>query len=127
MPPASTSTRSPDAHSSWGALRWVVGLLLLLASGAFGRAAWLDGPWRFQGPLPRVLSATLAPVKAGRTSTPAEARPPAFLLIVADGLREEATGGMPTLSKLAREGASGIAITGEPTMSATCIRSILTG
>jgi len=105
----------------------LAGLALLLGAGALGRAAWLDGPWRFRGPPGGRTSPPPAGLDGARDPRPAGSRPPAFLLVVADGLREDAVGRMPTLSALALQGASGVAITGEPTMSATCIRSILTG
>ncbi len=56
---------------------------------------------------------------------------PVFIGII-DGLRAEAMEDrpdtpMPFLTALGREGVSGIAVTGEPTMTACCVRAILTG
>ncbi|MBL9089083.1 MAG: alkaline phosphatase family protein [Planctomycetia bacterium] len=61
-------------------------------------------------------------------------RPGPFLLAVVDGLRaesvDEVVDGVPTMPfwrGLATEGVRGIGVTGEPTMTAACVRSILTG
>ncbi|MBL9085879.1 MAG: alkaline phosphatase family protein, partial [Planctomycetia bacterium] len=61
-----------------------------------------------------------------------------FLLVVIDGLREAAVASMPAWQALAAEGeatggtrgaaaASGVALVGDPTMSAPCVRAIVTG
>jgi len=62
------------------------------------------------------------------------ARPTPFFLGIVDGLRAEAVDevvdGVPTMpfwAGLAAEGVAGIGVTGEPTMTAACVRAILTG
>jgi len=55
-----------------------------------------------------------------------------FLLVIVDGLREAAAWAtddppMPFLQSFARRGAWGTAIAGEPTLTAPCVRALLTG
>ncbi len=104
-------------------------ILLLLAGlltlGRLASRAWFEGP-DLDTPAPSSYagSPSFAP-RAG-------ARPPAFLLAIVDGLREDATLAsadpvMPFWRSLAGEGASGVAVTGEPTLTAACVRTLLTG
>ena len=96
-------------------------LLLLATLVALGRVAskaWFGG----------AATEAEAPVVASR----AGARPVAFLLGIVDGLREEAVAPavepvMPFWRELAAEGASGIATTGEPTLTSACVRTLLSG
>ncbi|MCC7136804.1 MAG: alkaline phosphatase family protein [Planctomycetes bacterium] len=90
----------------------LVALLGLLGVGATAERAWFAAPLPLEAPDP-------APARRGPW--------PALLLVVVDGLREAATPTMRTWQALASEGASGVARTGEPTMSAPCVRAIVTG
>lgn len=101
-------------------------LLLLAGLVAVGRLAsyaWLEGP-DLNAPVP---AEAVTPV-GGATA----ARPTPFLLCVIDGLREEAPAEVldPCMTfwrELAAEGLSGVATTGEPTLTAACVRTLLTG
>lgn len=98
------------------ALLLLLVLLVLLGVGRMAMEAWQN----------RETPSTLPEIGA-RTDT---ASP--FLLVILDGLREgtswlEAQGPMPRLRALAAEGASGIAITGEPTLTAACVRALVSG
>lgn len=100
------------------ALARVVMLLAgVTALGRLAARAWLTGP-DLDAPAPTAL-------------TKANVRP-AFFLGIIDGLREDAVAAgspalMPFWQELAGEGASGIAVTGEPTLTAGCVRTLLTG
>ena len=97
------------------ALLLVAGLLCV---GRLASRAWFEGP-DLDRPAPQ-------------TPRLASGRPPPLLLAIVDGLREDATRGgatpvMPFWCELAAEGASGVALTGEPTLTAACVRTLLTG
>ncbi len=97
----------------------LVGMLALLGLVAIGRLAmeaWLNRP------APAVLP------EIGATCD--EATP--FLLVVIDGLRESSAFAaddppMPWFQSLARRGVGGVARTGDPTLTAPCVRTLLTG
>ena len=97
---------------------WIVvlTLLTLLTVGRMAMEAWSNRP--APGTLPEV---------GARTEVAAP-----FLLVVLDGLREgtswlSADNPMPWMSDLAPEGTVGIALTGEPTLTAACVRTLLSG
>ncbi len=99
-----------------GLLVFFLTLLGLIGVGRLAMEAWLNRP------APREL-----PEIGARTD---QAAP--FLLIIIDGLRESAAWAvedppMPWLQSFAREGASGVGIAGEPTLTAPCVRALLTG
>ena len=92
----------------------LLALVGLLGLGRLALAAWLDRPQ--PGDLPSF---------GARTD---EARP--FLLVVIDGLHEQAWNdprGVAWLRRFALRGAWGIALTGEPTLTAPCVRAIVSG
>jgi len=91
-------------------------LVGLVAVGRLAMEAWLNRPAPTELP------------EFGATTE--EARP--FLLVIIDGLREEAAWTrddppMPWLQSFAEGGAWGIALAGEPTLTAPCVRTLLTG
>lgn len=91
-------------------------LLGLIVVGRLAMRAWLDRPAPLR--LPEVGATT------------AEARPLCFVVI--DGLREasawaEEDAPMPWLQSFALRGAWGIAWAGDPTLTAPCVRALLTG
>lgn len=94
----------------------LLALLGLIAVGRLAMEAWLHRP----------APAQLPEIGATRT----EATP--FLLVVIDGLREEsafaaADPPMPWFQALARRGVGGVALAGDPTLTAPCVRTLLTG
>lgn len=91
-------------------------LLGLIVVGRLAMRAWLDRPAPHR--LPEVGATT------------SEARPLCFVVI--DGLREAAAWAeenppMPWLQSFAARGAWGIAWAGDPTLTAPCVRALLTG
>lgn len=91
-------------------------LMVLVAAGRFALESWLDRPAPDE--LPEI---------GARTD---KASP--LLFVILDGLNETSAfthpnGAMPRMAALAAEGASGIAETGEPTLTAPCVRALLTG
>lgn len=92
---------------------WV--LAWITALGGFTLESWLSRP------LPTGL-----PWYGGRTDVPQPAA-----LVVIDGLREDALWGdpsaMPWLRALADQGVGGVATAGDPTLTAACVRTLLTG
>lgn len=102
---------SRAATAAWLALA----LAGIVALGRLALVGWLEAP--VPEGLPRV----------GGDDGPA--RP--LLLVVVDGLREQALweepSAMPWLHGLAREGAGGVARAGNPTLTAACVRTLLTG
>ena len=100
------------------AAAWAFVLLVLAGVTAVGRVAmhaWLERP--VPAGLPRI----------GGSAT--GARP--LLVVVIDGLRAESLWdeptAMPWLRAFAGEGAGGIAQAGNPTLTAACVRTLLTG
>ncbi len=92
----------------------------LLALGGLASRAWLEGP------------DLDVPVPDSSRTPDASTRPTPFLLGIVDGLREEATARgddpiMPFWRTLSDEGVAGVATTGEPTLTAACVRTLLTG
>jgi hypothetical protein len=111
--PSSDDAERPTRASAW---TW---LLLVLAgltvTGRLAMAGWLEES---------------APEGLPRFGGVAErARP--VLFVVVDGLREQSVWGegapMPFLAGLAREGAGGTALAGNPTLTSACVRTLLTG
>jgi hypothetical protein len=107
----------PGRHPS-GRTLLLFGLVLLgfVGVGRLALEAWMVRP------APRHLPE----IGARRT----KAAP--YLFVVLDGLREAAAwldqpGSMPWLRSFAKRGAWGIAIAGEPTLTAPCVRTLLTG
>ncbi len=97
-------------------LVYALTLLGLVGVGRLAIEAWLHVP------APRDLP------EIGATTD--EARP--FCLIIIDGLRETGAWAtddpaMPYLQSFAKRGAWGTAIAGEPTLTAPCVRALLTG
>ncbi|MCB9826012.1 MAG: alkaline phosphatase family protein [Planctomycetes bacterium] len=113
MAPDAPATR-PGAVRA--ALLVLLVLLTLVAVGRMAMEAWLNRDTPSE--LPEI----------GARSE--EASP--LLIVILDGLREGTSwlaegGPMPRMAALATEGASGIALTGEPTLTAACVRAILSG
>ena len=111
-----TGAESPRAHAVALALFAVAGLVTV---GRLALEAWLVRPEP-----PALPLASAAPAAGGP--------PPALLLVVVDGLREEATRNdpdpaMPAWLALEKEGVGGIAVAGDPTLTACCVRTLLTG
>ncbi|MDJ0522270.1 MAG: alkaline phosphatase family protein [Planctomycetota bacterium] len=91
-------------------------LLGLVGVGRLAIEAWLYVP--APGTLPEI----------GATTDRAEP----FLMVIIDGLREDSAWTtddppMPWLQEFARRGAWGTSIAGEPTLTAPCVRALLTG
>jgi hypothetical protein len=96
----------------------VLALGLLVATGRLAIEAWLVRPEPVSLP--------------ADDPTPSTARPGPFLLGIVDGLRAEAAdpeagSAMPFWSLLAAEGTSGVALAGEPTLTACGVRTLLSG
>jgi hypothetical protein len=94
----------------------LVAILGLAVVGRFALDAWLSRPE------PKTLPAAAS----------APGSPPPFFLGIVDGLRAEAFDDderpwMPFFASVAREGVRGVGVTGEPTMTGCCVRTILTG
>ncbi len=89
--------------------------------------AWITalGGSTLEGWLSRPLPEGL-PSFGARATTPEP-----VLLVIVDGLREDALWGEPTampwLRALSAEGAGGVALAGDPTLTAACVRTLLTG
>ncbi len=129
----------PDPARERPTLSAAVALACLLGLAGLAHRTWLDGGIPFTAPTATAADAAPEP-PGGFPSGPAAPAPPIssagrpapLLLVVLDGVRdtvlaEGGAGPMPYLNGLAREGLSGVAIAGEPTMSAPCIRTLLTG
>ena len=106
----------PGAGRRKALLLLLLVLLGLIVVGRLAMRAWLDRPAPQR--LPEVGATT------------AEARPLCFVVI--DGLREAAAWAvedppMPWLQEFASRGAWGIAWAGDPTLTAPCVRALLTG
>lgn len=109
----------PSRAATWAWLALV--LAGIVALGRLALAAWVEEP--VPAGLPRVGG-------DGAAARPA-------LLVVIDGLREQALWGdpargeeasaLPWLRGLAAEGAGGVARAGNPTLTAACVRTLLTG
>lgn len=110
-PPPRGSDPRPLATLSYAA--WVFAWLAALGGATL--AAWLTRP------LPEGL-----PWVGGRAQAP---RP--LLVVVVDGLREaalwEETDTLPFVRALSAEGVGGVALAGDPTLTAACVRTLLTG
>ena len=94
-------------------------LVLLTALGLIGIGRLAEATW-IRRPIPSEL-----PEIGARTE---QAAP--FLLVVIDGLHERAFNdpeAMPWLRRFGLRGVSGIALTGEPTLTAPCVRAIVCG
>ena len=115
--------------------RRAVATLVLAACAVVGLAGLAERAW-----LARDLPLAPPPAAAAATApaAPAPSRAPpssSFLLVIVDGLREAAVATMPAWQALVAESpgdggagaASGIAVVGDPTMSAPCVRAIVTG
>jgi ethanolaminephosphotransferase len=104
---------APSRAAVWGYV--LLALAGVVAVGRLAMDAWLERP--VPHGLPRI------------GGTAEKARP--LLVVVVDGLSESAMWGEPTalpfLHALAEEGASGIARAGNPTLTAACVRTLLTG
>jgi len=99
-----------------GLLVFLLTFLGLVGVGRLAMEAWLNRP------APREL-----PEIGARTD---KASP--YLLVIIDGLRESSAWAsddppMPWLQSFAAEGASGVGIAGEPTLTAPCVRALITG
>jgi len=108
-----------------------VALLALLWLAWLAHRTWLDRGVPFAAPASASAAARDDSALAAPPITDT-GRPAPLLLVVLDGVRdtilaEGGAGPMPYLCGLAREGLSGVALTGEPTMSAPCIRTLLSG
>jgi len=119
---APAPSRARAVATLWVAAVAVVGLA------ALGERTWLA----------RDLPLAAAPPPPPSPVAPRERPSSPFLLVVIDGLREAAVATMPAWRALAAEGeatggtrgvaaASGVALVGDPTMSAPCVRAIVTG
>ncbi|MFM8981286.1 MAG: alkaline phosphatase family protein [Planctomycetia bacterium] len=111
MSPAGAT--GPSRAATWAWLALV--LAGIVALGRLSLVAWVEEP--VPTGLPRV------------GGEPGPARP--ALLVVIDGLREQALWGepcaLPWLRSLAAGGAGGVARAGNPTLTAACVRTLLTG
>ncbi len=106
-------------------LVFVLGVAGFVVAGRLAMEAWLNRPVPQRVPLvlPRILPADVD----------VEAPPRAYLHVIIDGLREAAAWDdgkdppMPWLQEFAARGAWGIAVAGEPTLTAPCVRALLSG
>lgn len=108
-----TGEAGPSRAAAWACL--ALALAGMVSLGRLSLVGWLEAP--VPSGLPRV----------GGDAGPA--RP--VLMVVVDGLREQALweppSALPWLARLAQEGAGGVARAGNPTLTAACVRTLLTG
>ncbi len=125
--------RPLDGRASAPSRARAVATLWVAAVAVVALAALAERTW-----LARDLPLAAAPPPAPSPGAPRERPSSPFLLVVIDGLREAAVATMPAWQALAAEGettggtrgaaaASGVALVGDPTMSAPCVRAIVTG
>ena len=106
-------------------LVFVLGIAGFVVAGRLAMEAWLNRPVPERVPV--VLPQILPP------DVEADGEPRAYLHVIIDGLREAAAWDegddppMPWLQAFAARGAWGIAIAGEPTLTAPCVRALLSG
>ena len=96
----------------------------LVLTGRLAMDGWLGRP--MPGEVPRITPAVLP------EGVEADKPPAPFLLCIVDGLREQAAWStepviMPHLKAFAAEGVWGVALTGEPTLTAPCVRALISG
>lgn len=102
----------------------VLAAVAVAGLGALGERTWLHRDLPLDAPAP----APPPDPAAARGAAARRRAPSPFLLVIVDGLREAAVPAMPAWRALVDEGgATGVTLVGDPTMSAPCVRALVTG